>query len=346
MDTVEGVPLPPLRDMSTAVRAELRVQAASVAADAELVRVCRGDRPIVAGPWLSEVGFEVLYWIPLLRWLAEYRGVTPERLVALTRGGAGPWYDGLAHRTIEAYDHLPAERVGDELRRRAGHGRQKQLDRGALDEELLRVAGVDHAVLHPRIMYRLFAPLWMRRRPLTLVERRTIFSPLPTRRSAAGDKPYVAVKAYFSTCLPPTPANRDFLRRLLERLAEHGRVVLLSTGLSIDEHEELAGDSRVETLAGRARARDNLAVQSDAVAGAEALFCTYGGFAHLGPFLGVPTFALYSDDAFVPAHLDVMQRAARALRADGSDASFTLLSVESALKLSSSLPNLLPEPIP
>ena len=30
-----------------------------------------GGEPIVAGPWLGEVGFELLYWVPFLRWFAE-----------------------------------------------------------------------------------------------------------------------------------------------------------------------------------------------------------------------------------------------------------------------------------
>ena len=31
----------------------------------------RKPGPILVGPWLSEVGFELLYWIPLLRWIKE-----------------------------------------------------------------------------------------------------------------------------------------------------------------------------------------------------------------------------------------------------------------------------------
>ena len=37
----------------------------------DLRRVASGTAPIVAGPWLAEVGYEVLYWIPFLRWFCD-----------------------------------------------------------------------------------------------------------------------------------------------------------------------------------------------------------------------------------------------------------------------------------
>src|SRR5262245_54769655 len=51
-----------------------------------LRRLLATDAPIVAGPWLGEVGFEILYWIPFLRWLVD-QGVPAERITAISRGG-------------------------------------------------------------------------------------------------------------------------------------------------------------------------------------------------------------------------------------------------------------------
>jgi hypothetical protein len=39
------------------------------------------------------------------------------------------------------------------------------------------------------------------------------------------------------------------------------------------------------------------------------LVSTYGGFAYLGPFLGVPAFAVYSRRSWNPAHHRAMERA-------------------------------------
>ncbi len=51
-------------------------------AEAAIAAVAARPGPIVAGPWLAEVGYEVLYWIPFLRWFCDAHGVPRERLIA------------------------------------------------------------------------------------------------------------------------------------------------------------------------------------------------------------------------------------------------------------------------
>ena len=53
----------------------------------ELAALASKPEPILVGPWLGEVGFELLYWIPFLRWFAETYAVPPERIVADTMPG-------------------------------------------------------------------------------------------------------------------------------------------------------------------------------------------------------------------------------------------------------------------
>ena len=50
----------------------------------------RVDQPLIVGPWLGEVGYEILYWVPFLRWVKSYRPFDPERLVIVSRGGSPP----------------------------------------------------------------------------------------------------------------------------------------------------------------------------------------------------------------------------------------------------------------
>src|SRR5688572_20212883 len=63
-----------------------------------------GDGPIVCGPWLSEIGFELLYWIPFLRWAMTAADLRPEQLVILSRGGCASWYRDLTPNYVELYD--------------------------------------------------------------------------------------------------------------------------------------------------------------------------------------------------------------------------------------------------
>jgi hypothetical protein len=60
----------------------------------EIETIVNRDRLLVAGPWLSEVGFETLYWVPFLNWLKTAFHIDPSRVVAVSRGGVGSWYQG------------------------------------------------------------------------------------------------------------------------------------------------------------------------------------------------------------------------------------------------------------
>jgi len=75
----------------------------------ELEALARDARPIVAGPFLGEVGFELLYWVPFLAWCAERFQVDPERLIVISRGGTAAWYAGFANRYADAFDSTTPE---------------------------------------------------------------------------------------------------------------------------------------------------------------------------------------------------------------------------------------------
>jgi hypothetical protein len=333
------------------VSAEATIQAASVRADRSARRLAR-KRPgrLVVGPWLSEIGFEVLYWIPLLRWLAGRYDLEPERLVAVTRGGAGAWYRGLCASSLEIFDLYTPGEVKEWHERRVRDTRsQKQMGVSTLDREILRRVeewlGERVTVLHPSLMYNLLRPFWVNRRPISHVDRHSLYAPLPDPRLESSThrvlanlpEDYVAVKAYFSSCFPETEENRRWLRDLLAQLSERTTVVLLSTGLDIDDHADYrhSSGSRVISLVNRLDPAENLVVQSQAIRGASAVFATYGGFSYLGPFLGVTSYSFYSHANFNPSHLSVMALAARALGAADLGGGFVAVDVGQARLLES-----------
>ena len=61
-------------------------------------RLQHSRKPILVGPWRSELGFEALYWTAFVQAL----GIAPERLIPVSRGGASVLY-GAPHG-IETYD--------------------------------------------------------------------------------------------------------------------------------------------------------------------------------------------------------------------------------------------------
>lgn len=317
--------------------------------DRSLERAAAKEGPIVVGPWLSEVGFEVLYWIPFLNWAFERNGIGPERVVAVSRGGSAPWYAHIAAEYRDVFDWFAPHdlKATQECRVRATRS-QKQLTDVPFEREVLaRVTGTldrePAGFVGARLMYNPLMPFWAGRRGNALVESRSRFRPLPRppRSGLLDDLPdnYVAVKGYFSECLPDTDGNRAFVHGLLTRLLDVGDVVLLSTGIDLDDHHDIPADAtgRLHDLSYVMTPRNNLAVQTEAIAGARALFGTYGGFSYLGPFLGVPSLAFFSWENFIPQHLNVMDIATKRLRKQGVDAAFTAMHVRQAQVLESLL---------
>jgi hypothetical protein len=64
--------------------------------------VANSRAPIIVGPWLSEVGYEVLYWVPFLRWFTRHYDVDPDRVVVLSRGGSPAGMTELAVATLNS----------------------------------------------------------------------------------------------------------------------------------------------------------------------------------------------------------------------------------------------------
>jgi hypothetical protein len=94
--------------------------------------------PVIVGPWLSEVGYEVLYWVPFVRWFAHQYRIDPDRLVVVSRGGVRSWYAEVAHGYVELLDLFAPDDFAARNRERQASGDQKQLARSAFDEEILR----------------------------------------------------------------------------------------------------------------------------------------------------------------------------------------------------------------
>lgn len=276
--------------------------------------------PLILGPWVSEIGFELLNWIPFLRrWLARHE-VSPRRTIALSRGGVASWYAGLADRYVDVFDLCSPEHF------RAGNGRRevelhgKKQFRICTDElELLQAAatklGLDrYACVHPSLMYQSFWGCWMGALPVRWVADQCDhgeFAHAYDRPEGVPFRDYVAVKFYHSDCFPKNQANTRFARECVTHLARLGNVVVLNTGLELDDHADASSVARLPNVFDTTllmEPRTNLEVQTAIVAHARRLYATYGGFSYLGPLLGVPTLAFHSHVNYVHEHHDLAHR--------------------------------------
>jgi hypothetical protein len=307
----------------------------------QLARAASSDRPLIVGPWTSEVGYEALYWLPFLHWAVDRYGVSPDRVIALSRGGTRSWYSGIANRYVEIFDIIEPREFAAQAARRREAGDQKQLAASEFDRSLIaqgssRLGISDAVTWHPGLMYQLFRPFWYGDRSLDFLFRHAAFDRV--RRSLAGaprdpslPTEYAAVKFYSGPALPDSTRNRDTLYEFVQRLTRRMPVVLLDTAWSVDEHHDYTVDTMpgVTTLRPSLDPRTNLGVQTAVIAGARLFVGTCGGLAWLAPLLGVETLAVYEDDRYLTAHLYAARYAYRRTGAAG----FSVVNVKGLRRL-------------
>lgn len=284
--------------------------------------VTRGRR-LVVGPWLSEVGFEALYWVPFLHWVKTAFQLPPERVVAVSRGGVAQWYEGVAGQYVEIWDHIDPAAFA---RRNVERGATKHFEASDLDREILervarQIGTAEFDVIHPGLMYRLFTLYWSGQRAMGFVDAHTRFTRIRAPRvidPALLPSEYVAVKFYAAQSLPDTPLIRAQLRSMVASMAREVPVVLLDTGLVLeDDHADYGFDGSAQVISARPwmTPQNNLGVQTQIAAGARAFIGTCGSLTWLVPRLGVDTSALFVDPKWLHAHLPVAMRAAHKLGA-------------------------------
>jgi hypothetical protein len=293
-------------------RAEWRVER-------DIGRVISGTNPILVGPWLSEVGYEVLYWVPFVRWVQSQYDIPSERLVVVTRGGAASWYSDIASNAVELFDLMSPDEytAGNAQRSVEDRGTVKQFGVSSMDQRIVadvqrRIGASRMRVLHPSLMYQLFHQFWLGHRPPSFLEKRTRYRLMTAPDVAVPPLPseFVAVKFYTAASLPPTDTVRRALQSIVLGLAERTAVVMLDTGLTLDDHADYSFGlaSRIHSVRDALRPRDNLAVQTAIISRASSFVGTCGALAWLAPMLGINTTAVFADARFLHGHLQVARR--------------------------------------
>jgi hypothetical protein len=292
----------------------------------EALRALTGRGPVIVGPWVSEIGFELLYWIPFLRWACAFAGLKPEDLWIVSRVGCRSWYADISPNYVDVLDFYspPQFRSGNmrrmseqathykELNLRHDRTSTKQHMATAFDRDILahvaRATGVStENVLHPSMMYGLFRPYWTRTLPTLYAEMTKPRRLRSTSPAVDGlPKTYVAAKFYASAACPQSHQHHQMVNAIVRKVAETTDVVLLHSGTRYDDHGEFTIDPHKRVHRVALDPATNLETQTAIVAGAESYIGTYGGFAYLPAFLGVPTRTFYARPSFRRDHRNLM----------------------------------------
>jgi hypothetical protein len=292
---------------------------------AELARLLRPGGTVIAGPFTGEVGFELLYWIPLLRWAVREFPELRGRLVVVSRGGVQGWLEGLGAGYVDILSLFPPE---DFAAHRALSDKQrdlKEFEDKVVQAVKLHLGLEDAELLHPSLLYQsyfkclkinqLAYPKAVSEGESGLEGLMSIYQPMPvpSREQVAVTLPdeYVAVRFYSRDSFPDGPESAGFASAVIESLSRTTSVVLIGNRVALDEHRDVSGElpPDVITIDHLLRPADNLAIQTAVVGNAKAFVGTYGGFSYLAPFLGVPSISFSIDRGLTqPWHFELAQR--------------------------------------
>jgi hypothetical protein len=300
-----------------------------------VARLRRTARPIIVGPFLAETEYELLYWIPFLRWLQNEALVDPGQIVAVSRGGVETWYGGLCGRYVDVLnlsgmpELLARTEVGwhDSPERKLTPA---NVDATVVQRVTRLLALRKPHVVNPAEMQRLFRHVWMGASAPDLIERHVIrqhLQPPPRPDGLALPERYVAARFAFTPAFPDTPENRRIARSTIERAIETSStdasvsssrsvcaVVLLNTGAEgpVFDPGPLPHVHRIDAFVTPVTA---LAVQSAVVARATKVVGTFDGLTCMAAHYGIPAVGVYSETpGMTSATLDAMRRTAAALR--------------------------------
>lgn len=245
-------------------------------------RVHHAVNHIVVGPFTGEVGYELLYWLPYLRW--KLRGQFQSAL-AITRGGAGLWYPC---RTLDAYDligfdryrELFAERI-EQRNTSKSEGPNDPLDAAILGDMTPDIHPSEIITVKSRKQLPQDAKDWPHER-----------LPTPPRLEGLPDR-YVAAKLYKSAALTSGRIAQEAIDK------QTLPVVVVKNSTKIDDHQDFSLEA---TITLETNPRESLEVLSRVVAHADHFIGTYGGTSYLGPLYGIPTTSVSDNARLVMNH--------------------------------------------
>lgn len=314
---------------------------------------------VAFGPWVGEVGWEVLYWIPFVNWVIKQYGLEKKKLYVVSRGGNSSWYRSMG---VE-FEYLPVETYMPEIKQKllaqqdTNKGMKKEKVVSTLDlamDDMKRAVstvegrsmkGPAFFCVSPDDMYALSMPfaghhlgfrylLSCQDQPAAPVNRQGE-SACEYVKSLELPERFVTLRLYNRASLT---YSRElvlgvlrFTRSLCQR-TKSGCVILVYPhdtdhsevfdGAALAMEECRALDPTVVELS----KTDNLDVQTEILLRSAVTITTHGGLAYLSAWCGNRVYAI-DDSAFTKADHHLM----KARRAFGEQGSITLIDPETVM---------------
>lgn len=283
----------------------------------ELDKLLQDNKPVIAGPYISDIGIEILYWIPFLRWLIKNYNLSKNRLITISRCGTDIWYNELNGKHIDICDFLEEKEFFFMINQRIVNGIKQftitEIEKDILNKITEKIKVDDYYLVHPSLMFNVFLPIWKQKLPADFIKNYTIYKHFPFLKEQFQidrvPKDYIAVNFSFCPQFPNNSQNRFFLENLLAELCKEYKIINLNTGIQIDRHIDFDFESdKIINIKNLVNYKNLLKVQTDIISNARLFIGTHSGISFLAPLIGVKTLNIYSEmnAGTFPVHFNIL----------------------------------------
>ena len=290
-------------------------------------RVKTSPRRVWFGPFVGEVGYELLYWRGYVAASIERLGLHPAEVGVISRGGVRGWYSAMASNYSDLY-LIGGKALVDDL--------QTDTYPIAFDhrhKRLVKILGGSRRYwIHPNLMHQAIAEFKSFPDRLGGLENVIVHRPI-TGEDLLRENPevartwkamlrklpreFVTVKFYSGSNLN----NIEFADHIARALVAVGRdVPLIGLGMTVSTTSHMDWTSKfmqIQEVMGGIDSSINLGIQSLLISRSMGFLGTYGGFSYLPLYLRVPTLVVKDGETpQKPCHQVMEQHVATTLKSN------------------------------
>jgi hypothetical protein len=255
----------------------------------------REDTRLWFGPFLGEVGYELLYWRGFVQSIRSEIGLSLDQIAVISRGGVAGWY-GVAEENYSDLYQLIGE---SNLARIQTDAYPMRFD-SAHQAVVKAVNGDRRFWVHPRILHQAIAEFKADPSTLPKLANRISHSPILEQEMLRGDSNlrrvwerlqeslpsrYISVKIYKGSNLND-PSFSSHIAIALRQLSQEMPVVALSDTETTSSHSDwdISLPEVIRPMKNVPKSL-NLGIQTLIIGRSQAFWGTYGGFSYLPLYL-------------------------------------------------------------
>ena len=260
---------------------------------------------LIIGPWHSEIGYELLYWIPYISKRISNIFKKYKRIIVISRGGVKCWYDwidGAEYYNIEDVEpdllkKIFKDRKDGEFKKKMSFGKyERKIIKSVCKKVTLNIDDCD--IIDPSFMYLSIWSYLSKEKGIKsligILQKNFKFNKKSSKEIELNNlKPYIAIKIYSNSCFQIKDVTNFYEKKILKILEA---ISLLNVNLIVldfdakDDHTQFDFKKKIfsniklkyfNNLYPNINFNKNVNIQNDIVKSSLFLLSSYGGFSYL-----------------------------------------------------------------